>query len=62
MKKFDEMEMLWESPFAKPLRFEDVDDGNQEEDLLEVESAWELAFERGARMASEEFLGETDDY
>ena len=63
MAKFDEMEMLGESPFIqKSLRFRDeFEEGIQEEDQLEAASSWELAFERGERMASEEYLGRGDD-
>jgi len=61
MKKFNELEML-ESPFNKPLRYNDTDDAVSEEDLLEGAAAWELGFERGERMASEEHLGGQDDY
>ncbi len=67
MKRYhDEMELLeQQNPLAPKQKLsydDDYDEAMQEEDLLETESAWELGFERGERMASEEFLGGADDY
>ena len=65
MRKFEEYELFGpQGPFAAPQKQSYTDDSyDEEEDLLELEKAWEIGFERGERQASEESLGgESDDY